>query len=110
MEAIKPDPSVEQPFWFEQVKPGDFLKCLTYSYKNVFYKRSGYFEKRPKTDGMARKNAAPQGLRGRRQLELASWLAGYPVGARLFLRNLRRAKSPVYAQFTLHLAKPFRDA
>lgn len=110
MEAIKPDPSVERPFWFKQVKPGDFLKCLTYSYKNDFYRRSGYFEKRPKTDGKARKRTSPQALSGRRQLELASWLAGHPVGARLFLRNIRRAKSPVYAQFTLHLAKPIRDA
>ena len=109
MEAIKPDPSVEKPFKFRGVKPGEFLKCLTYAYKNDFYRRSGYFEKRLKVDGTPRKNAAHQGLRIAQSRELATWLSGHPVGARLFLRNIRRAKSPGAARFTLHLAKPIRD-
>ena len=109
MEAIKPDPSVKEPFQFSDVKPGEFLNCLTYAYKNDFYRRSGYFEKRLKVDGTPRKNAVPQRLRGPQSVELATWLSGYPVGARLFLRNIRRAKSPGAARFTLHLAKPVRD-
>jgi hypothetical protein len=110
MEAIKPDPSVKEPFQFRSVRPGEFLNCLTYAYKNDFYQRSGYFEKRLKIDGTSRQNAVPQRLRGPQSAELGSWLTGYPVGARLFLRNLRRGRSPLYARFSLHLAEPFRDA
>lgn len=109
MDAIKPDPSVKEPFQFSDVKPGEFLNCLTYAYKNDFYRRSGYFEKRLRKDGTPRKNVVPQRLRGPQSVELATWLSGYPVGARLFLRNIRRAKSPGAAQFTLNLAKPVRD-
>lgn len=109
MEAIKPDPSVKEPFQFSDVNPDDFFKCLTYAYKNDFYRRSGYFEKRLKKDGTPRKNAAHQGLRGPQSVELATWLSGYPIGARLFLRNIRRAKSPGAAHFTLNLAKPIHD-
>lgn len=109
MEAIKPDPSVKEPFQFRSVRPGEFLNCLTYAYKNDFYRRSGYFEKRLRKDGTPRKNVVPQRLRGPQSVELETWLSGYPVGARLFLRNIRRAKSPGAARFTLHLAKPIRD-
>ncbi|GAB5464174.1 hypothetical protein [Hoeflea alexandrii] len=109
-DAIKPDPSVERPFAFEKVNAHDFFKCLTYAYKNVFYRRSGHFEKRLKNDGTPRRRTSPQTLSNPLSIELDSWLAGYPVGARLFLRNVRRGRSPVYARFALHLAKPFRDA
>lgn len=108
-EAIKPDPSVERPFSFAEVTPGEFSKCLTYAYKNDFYKRSGHFEKRLKNDGTPRKRTSSQALSVAQSRELDSWLAGYPVGSRLFLRNIRRAKSRYAAHFTLNLAKPIRD-
>jgi hypothetical protein len=98
--------SAYRPISVASVKDGDFLKCLTYSYKNDFYQRSSYLEKRPKKDGTPRMRTSPQALSVAQSLELATWLADYAVGSRLILRNIKRVTPPKSPKLILQLKKP----
>lgn len=84
-----------RPYTIGPVEDGDLLRCLTYSYKNEFWTRSGYEEPlRKKKDGSPRLNDDYLPLKVARRVELGFWLSKYPVGARLILRNARRANPP----------------
>lgn len=98
--------SAHRPVSVASVKDGDFLKCLTYSYKNGFYKRSSYLEKRLKKNGEPRRRTSSQALSVAQSLELATWLADYAVGSRLILRNIKRVTPPKSPKLILQLKKP----
>ena len=95
-ETFNLDPLSHRP---KVLRPVDdevgFLKSVTYSNKSVFSRRSGYFDPdRPKADGTPSKNTDDLPLRHPQLLEVTSWLAQYPVGSRLILRNLKRISPP----------------
>lgn len=68
-------------------------RTISYAYKNVFNRRSSYLESRLKIDGTPRTNVRSQPLKISQQSELFIWLSHYNLGARLFLRNIRRSRA-----------------
>lgn len=105
-DCFKADPDVPRPFSITPVRQEGFFKCLTYSYKNGFYSRSGYPDSRLKKDDTPRKNTRSQGLKLKQDTELAAWLAEYPVGARLIMRNVHRTTPPNSRKLRLRPMKP----
>lgn len=71
----------------------DLGKAISYAYKNNFNRRSSYLESRLKTDGTPRTNVRSQPLKNHQGLELFAWLSHDKIGARLFLRNIKRLRA-----------------
>jgi hypothetical protein len=95
--AFPHEPTAPRPYRFRAVD--DFAAAASYAYKAMFKRRSGYLK-----DGKPRTRALP--LKSRDVLELLSWLDGYPVGARLVLRGVRRNGSPLQLQPSKPIPKP----
>ena len=94
-QALAPDPRAHRPVMSKPVDPDKFLSGATYAHKALFSRRSGYDEPdRLRRDGRPRKNAKDLPLRPHESLEITSWLAAYPVGARLILRGVKRTNPP----------------
>jgi hypothetical protein len=92
---------------FKEVKAGDFLKCLSYSYKREFYTRSTYFEQRERMSGERRLNSRPQALKAEQLEEISLALLPLRVGARLILTGAKRSVSRrKLGKFSLRLKVP----
>lgn len=83
-----------RPVTFRQVRDDGFFRCLTYSYKSVFWWKSYYTDKRLRRDGTPRRNSRDLPLPRQHQLELAMWFGDRRIGSRLILRGVRRTSRP----------------
>lgn len=81
-DAFPPEPTALVPYDFEEIT--DRLEVITYAYKAVFKRRSGFVDK----NGNHRTNDPP--LKGADLRKLVPFLAKYKVGARLILCGVRR--------------------
>jgi hypothetical protein len=100
--AFRKEPTALRPFSIAPVQKGEFFKALTYAYKNSFYRRSAYVEKRRKRDGSPRTNVQSQRLSKRPARDLDQLLLPLNVGCRLILRNAQRVRP----KWRLHLKVP----
>jgi hypothetical protein len=80
--AFPPEPTAPLPHDFDEVD--DPSECVTYLFKAIFNRRSGY------TDAYDHHSTRKQSLKGSELRELLLWLDQYPIGARLILRGIRR--------------------
>lgn len=86
-----------RPVMVKPVQPTseDFFRCLTYSYKSMFSRRSSYLvPNRRGPDYPPEKQVRDLPLKAPQVVELAEWLGRYPIGARLILRNIKRTTPP----------------
>jgi hypothetical protein len=81
-DAFAPEPTALTPYDFAEV--ADPLKVVTYAYKAMFKRRSGY------STSQGNHRTKDQPLKGADLRELLPFLANYKVGARLILRGVRR--------------------
>jgi hypothetical protein len=81
-DAFAPEPTALAPYDFAEV--ADPLKVVTYAYKALFKRRSGY------TTSQGNHRTKDKPLKGADLRELLPLLAKYKVGARLILRGVRR--------------------
>jgi hypothetical protein len=81
-DVLPPEPTAHEPYDFLEVS--DPLGAVTYLYKGVFKRRSGY------NDAKGKHHTKDQPLKGPDLRELLPFLAGYKVGARLILSGVRR--------------------
>jgi len=80
--AFPPEPSALAPYDFVEVS--DPIEVVTYAYKALFQRRSGY------NNSQGNHGTKDQPLKGRDLRELLPFLAKYKVGARLILCGVRR--------------------
>jgi hypothetical protein len=81
-DALRPEPTALAPYDFRGVS--DSLSAVTYLYKGVFKRRSGY------NDSKGNHRTKDQPLKGPDLRELLPFLAKHKVGARLILSGVRR--------------------
>jgi hypothetical protein len=72
------------PYDFQQIDHSEYLKVVTYCYKALFKRRSGY------TDSQGNHRTKDLPLKGRDLRKLLVLLAKHKVGARLILSGVRR--------------------
>ena len=82
--AFPPEPTAKRPYVFGVV--WSYRRPLTYVYKSVFARRSGY------SDHQGKHRVADQLLRNEQKAELAVWLDRSAIGSRLFLRGVKRSR------------------
>jgi hypothetical protein len=82
-DAFPAEPTALAPYDFREVV--DHLKVLTYAYKSLFKRRSGYLT--PQGDHRTK----DQPLKGADLRELLPFLVNHKTGARLILSGLRRS-------------------
>jgi len=80
--AFPPEPTALTPYHFEEVR--DPLEVVTYAYKALFKRRSGY------NDSQGNHRTKNQPLKGADLRELQPFLAQYKAGARLIASGVRR--------------------
>jgi hypothetical protein len=83
-EAFPAEPSALVPYDFEEIKGVDYLKVLTYAYKAIFKRRSGF------TTSTGNHRTKNQPLKDDDLRRLLPFLAKYKVGTRLVLSGVRR--------------------
>jgi hypothetical protein len=82
-DAFPPEPTAAKPYDFADITD-DELKVMTYAYKSVFHRRSGYIDAR----GNAQTRDLP--LKSPDNRELLEFFAQHKVGCRAILRGVRR--------------------
>jgi hypothetical protein len=83
-QAFPPEPSALAPYDFVEIGNPLPLDVVTYAYKALFQRRSGY------NNSQGNHGTKGQPLKGRDLRELLPFLANYKVGARLILCGVRR--------------------
>jgi hypothetical protein len=81
-DALPPEPTALAPYDFKEVN--DPLDAVTYVYKGVFERRSGFINSKGNHE------TKDQSLKGPDLRKLLPFLARYRVGSRLILRGVRR--------------------
>jgi hypothetical protein len=80
-EAFPPEETAKRAYRFRPVT--DPPAAISYAYKSIFNRRSSYEKNgKPRTRNLALKSAEER--------ELCTFLDGFPMGARLILRGVRR--------------------
>lgn len=96
--------NVSRPYCFQTVEvrvqnnfEAAFIKVLTYSYKNKFFRRSVYHLPPEAEADKPKSKVAQRSLSPADELNLSQWLSRFNTGQRLFLRNIKRQRSTLHS-------------